>query len=296
MNRQSFQPFRAHHSTRRNTALAVLTGGCVLVFGCIAIVLLVNSSSTASVQPVVVTRHADPEIKMVDVLVPTEDIGAGQPLSDMMFRLERRPAISVPPTGVTSLEEVKGFYARTLMVAGQPVVREHLSKTRPVNAITANIPEGYRGVTISVDARTGVEGWARPGAHVDVLWTSKLAGEQNISLITSNARVLSAERQIDTNVQAGVPVPSTVTLLVSAADANKIQLAQTSGVLSLALRGDNDSGQADRGANYRVSDLVQGAKPTQKARPEAVVKIREADGQVTELVMQRGRLIPADME
>ncbi|MCB0310477.1 MAG: hypothetical protein KDD42_04545, partial [Bdellovibrionales bacterium] len=72
-------------------------------------------------------------------------------------------------------------------------------------------------------------------------WSSKIKGRPGVKVIVQNAKVLSAERQTAEQVKPGAPIPSTVTLLVVAKDAAKIQLASTTGSLSLSLRGDTDN-------------------------------------------------------
>jgi len=263
----------------------------LLSFSVIALLLFSTGSTTASVKPVVVEKD-EPEIKMVDVLVPIQDVDAGQPLEPALFKKESRPQIGVSGRVVRDFEEIKGHYSRSLIVSGQPLYRDYITNVRPTNAITANIPEGYRAVTISVDARSSVEGWARPGAKVDVVWASKIRGQPGVTVIVQNARILSAERQIDTKSQPGMPVPSTVTLLVSAADASRIQLAATTGALSLNLRGDNDGGKGTSGSSLTVGDLLgPGGDGTVAQQPvEGTLRMRGTDGKLQAFVLKNGKM------
>lgn len=279
----------------RAKLLIVLSLLALLVFSVVAILLFYTTSTTATTNGVVVVKEAEPEIKMIEVLVPMQEIEAGQPLEPALFRKEARPQISVSGRAVRDFEEIKGHYSRSLIVAGQPLYRDFITNIRPTNAITANIPEGYRAVTISVDARSSVEGWARPGAKVDVVWASKIRGQPAVTVIVQNARVLSAERQIDAKSQPGMPVPSTVTLLVSAADAAKIQLASTTGSLSLNLRGDNDGGKGTAAGSITLPELFGGASnPQGPQQPEGVVRMRGPDGSLQEFLLRDGKLVPAD--
>lgn len=181
------------------------------------------------------------------------------------------------------------MYARSAISKDSPVHQDFITSIRPTNLITANIPEGYRAVTIRVDATSSVEGWARAGANVDVVWASTIRGRQGVTVIVQNAKVLSAERQVETGTQPGTPVPSTVTLLVTADDAAKIQLATTTGSLSLSLRGDDDTGKGSTGRSITVDDLLgssqQVVNPTE--RRDGTVRI---GGE--EFFLQNGQLIP----
>lgn len=230
----------------------------VVVFLLVAFLSLYSGASATSAKPVVIETEKEAPVRMVDVLVPVREIEAGKPLEASMFRRESRPQVGVSPRVVRDFEEIQGLYARSLIIPGQPLHRDLITTVRPTNAITANIPEGHRAVTISVDARSAVEGWVRPGARVDVAWASSIRGRPGVTIIVQNALVLSAERNPDPKVQAGAPVPSTVTLLVTADDAAKINLASTTGSLTLQLRGDNDPGRGRQGGSITIDDLYGG--------------------------------------
>jgi len=227
----------------------------VVVFLLVAFLSLYSRASATNTKPVVVETEKETQVKMVDVLVPVREIEAGTRLEASMFRRESRPQVGVSPRVVRDFEEIQGLYARSLIVPGQPLHRDYITTVKPTNAITANIPEGHRAVTISVDAKSAVEGWVRPGARVDVVWASSIRGRPGVTVIVQNALVLSAERNPDPKVQPGSPVPSTVTLLVTAEDAAKINLAQTTGSLTLQLRGDNDPGKGRQGGSITIDDL-----------------------------------------
>lgn len=265
----------------------------VCLFSAIAFLFLYSPEQKEITKTVVVEKQA--EIKMVDVLVPTQKIDAGIPLEPAMFRREARPQVGVTNRVVKDFEEIKGTYARSLIVPGQPLYRDYITNVRPTNALTANIPEGFRAVTIRVNDVSGVEGWARPGARVDVVWASRIRGEPGVTVIVQNARILSAERDLDAATKPGQPPPSTVTLLVSATDANKIQLATTTGSLSLSLRGDNDPGKGVSGSPITVDDLL-GRSPgsgAQAVPAEGLVRMRGADGKIEEFALKAGKLVPA---
>ncbi len=247
----------------------------VVIFTVLAFVLLSTGQAKVDPKPVVVETEA--EVKMVDVLVPVQEIAAGTELEPRMFRKESRPQVGVSQRIVKDFEEIQNYYARSLIVSGQPLHKDYITSVRPVNAVTANIPPGFRAVTIRVDARTSVEGFVRPGAKVDVVWASRIRGQPGVTTIVENAKVLSAERQTQQEIDAakkGVPVPSTVTLLVGIADAQKIQLASTTGTLSLSLRGDSDGGKGvGEGKSITIDDLLGAKRKDEGPEVEGTVTI-----------------------
>lgn len=292
MTRQ-FGGFGPSHNSDKAKVLVLFGLVAVCLFSAIAFLFLYRRPPTEVTKTVVVEKQA--EIKMVDVLVPLQKVDAGTPLEPAMFRREARAQVGVTNRVIKDFEEIKGTYARSLIVPGQPLYRDFVTNVRPTNALTANIPEGFRAVTIRVDARSGVEGWARPGARVDVVWASRIRGQPGVTVIVQNARVLSAERDLDAATKPGQPVPSTVTLLVTAPDANKIQLATTTGSLSLSLRGDNDPGKGVNVNPITVDDLLGNSAPVgvQAAPCEGMVRMRGKDGKLEEFCMQGGKMVPA---
>lgn len=198
--------------------------------------------------------------QLVSVLVPQDRIEVGARLERSQFRVESRARNELAGDAVEDASELDGKYARTTILPFQVLTRDQITLSRPANSVAANIPEGYRAVTIKVDATTGVEGWAQAGANVDVAWVSQMGDERTITVIAQNAKVLSAERStqpVDPNVAPATPVPSTVTLLVDMRSAQRIGLASTAGSLILLLRGLND-GQVEDAArdSIRVKDLA----------------------------------------
>jgi len=280
-----------HPGSQGDKAKIVVAAGAVFVvlFSLLAYGLL--SSGGGEQQPVeTVVVQDQSDIKMVEVLVPVQEIDAGLALEPRMFRKESRPQIGVSNRVVKDFEEIRAHYSRSLIVPGQPLHRDYITSIRPTNVITANIPEGFRAVTIRVDDRTSVEGFVRPGARVDVVWTSSIRGKPAITTIVQNSRVLSAERQTGDEQQKGAAPPRTVTLLVTAQDAQKIQLASTTGQLSLSLRGDLDTGKAGSGTSITLDDLIGGPRGAQ--RPQENI-----EGTVTmggeKYLLVNGKLVPA---
>lgn len=249
--------------------------------------LLLQSEVSEPAAPEVVEQPLP--MKLVTVLVPVQEIEAGVALMPRMFRQEKRPQVGVSERAVTSYEELQGTFARSLIVAGQPLHKEYVTTIRPANVLTAKIPEGFRAVTIRTDSLTSVGGFARPGARVDVNWSTRINGAPAIVPIVENAEVLSADSQTTNQEGTAGVVPNTVTLLVTAEDAKKIQLATSSGSLSLSLRGDNDSQGSQGRGEVTIPDLL--GQPVAKApvRNDGAVIV---DGKKYYLV--NGSLVPAE--
>jgi pilus assembly protein CpaB len=237
-------------------------------------------------------------VETVDVLIPIATIQEGSPLEPSMFTVQSRPKSGVSAKVVSSFEAIRGMYAQTLIVAESPLHQDFITPVKPNSEITAKIPPGFRAVTIRVDATTSVEGWARPGARVDVLWITKEdTGQPMATVIVENAKILSTERSTksENQNQEQSVAPSTVTLLVVSEDATKINLASTSGRLSLMLRGDQDGDSGPIGSVITASDIIQGGKndALKNALKSGVVKVRKPNGEMEEFVLNEEQsLVP----
>jgi pilus assembly protein CpaB len=160
-----------------------------------------------------------------------------------MFRLESRELGDSDQDTVKDLDETVGRFARVDISPDTPLIHSVLSSNSGSQDIGERIPTGYRAVAIPVNALTGVEGWVRPGAHVDVVWSTERERQFVVVTIVENAKVLSVERSLDAEQPSQLTTPSTpnhITLVVPSADAQRIQLAKSSGSLSLSLRGIDD--------------------------------------------------------
>ena len=247
-----------------------------------------------------------PQEGTIEVIVPIANIQPGSAFQPQMFKRERKPEVVVGPDTVRSFDELKGMYARGVLVANRLVNREFLTSLQPVNALTASIPPGYRAIAISVDATSSVEGWAQPGARVDVVWVTEYTGRNTASVIAHNAKVLSANRRTEGaqvakrgsqggRAAAVEAIPPTVTLLLSVQDAMKVRLAALHGKLGLVLRGAEDTGGvAMTGAISEASLFGETFKASQVAqRQVTVVRVKDPKTGAEELMkFERGRRLP----
>lgn len=147
--------------------------------------------------------------------------------------------------GEADMNKLLGTVVRYPITAGQPLTQGALVSPGDRGFLAAALGPGMRAVTISVSANTGVAGFVFPGDHVDLLLTQTVSvpGDtqtlKTTETILRNVRVLATDQTTDTKVEDGKTVVvsfRTVTLEVTPRIAEKIQVAQTIGTLSLALR------------------------------------------------------------
>lgn len=258
--------------------------------------LYASQSAAVDAKPGTLVVEKPAQIAMVDALVPVQTIEAGKALDPSLFMRVKRPQSAMPIRAITNLADLRGQYARVALPSGVPLMGESLTTVRPRNPVVNVIPTGFRAATISVDLTTAAEGWARAGTRVDVAWVSDILGEKSSTVIVQNVKVLSAERQVESaeNLKSDAPVPTTVTLLASERDSQRIILAAASGKLILMLRGSEDSGkQASAPGALTYKDLVSGGHAKDlKPGVQGYVRIGKRSHPSEELVLlANGKLV-----
>jgi pilus assembly protein CpaB len=283
--------------------LSVVFFACII--GVIAFIHFSSVRSDASTE--IVEQQVVPLVGSTEVLVPTQTIPAGVELDSSMFRFERKPEKVVSPDAPRSFEDIRGLYTKGVLLANQPINLDYLTNLQPVNALTASIPPGYRAIAITVDATSSVEGWAQPGARVDVIWVTTFTGRRTASVIAPNAKVLSANRRVE---GAAAPaaraisqprakkgeegIPATVTLLLTSRDAMRVRLAALHGRLSLVLRGIDDSGMAGSTVPIGEGSLYSGLNHQESPRSRNLVTVTVKDrntGEQESLVFENGQRV-----
>lgn len=281
-----------------------IIGGLAFVVTALIFVVYSLSQDPAEVQGTTV-EAPEPAVEVsptdkVQVLVALKRIEEGTLLEDFMFEPRPFDANQVPAGAILAkdIASIRGKFAGTLINAYSPVVKENISDTQPITAIP--IPPGYRAITITVDAQSGVEGFARPGERVDVLWQyTDPQGRQKIATIVRFTRILS----LGGNPSAGPPGerapvagPTTVTLLVTEQDAKKIGLAMNLGKLSLALVGaepgfepNADPGVTDINDIIGNKDIQSIDEPT-----DGTMYTTGPDGRQVKYVLRNGRWARAE--
>jgi pilus assembly protein CpaB len=161
--------------------------------------------------------------------------------------------------------EIAGAVSRVRFDENDPVVRGQMVKPGDAGFLAAVLRPGMRAITMSVNIVTGNAGLLAPGDHVDVLLTQTFLGHETdpghrsvAETIASDLRVIA----VDQKLQAGGEPPKdahpaqTVTLEVTAIQAEQINVGAKMGEMGLAIRGI----QADRSPGAKPGEQ-EGAPP-----------------------------------
>ncbi len=195
----------------------------------------------------------------VEVLIPNARIEAGTKLTPNLFDRRSFPADQVPDGAILAREMdlLSGKYTREMIPPRMPVLKELISDQPPLSSL--NIPPGFRAVTIPVDSRSGVEGFAKPGSRVDTLFTFQdKDGKKKVTTLLRFAKILSAGGATSIDGRVAIQGAVDVTLLVTERDAKRIELARNVGTLSLSLAGGEEQGKVrdEDPASVDLSDIT----------------------------------------
>ncbi|NLY52487.1 MAG: Flp pilus assembly protein CpaB [Firmicutes bacterium] len=212
------------------------------------------------------------EVKEVGVVVASTDIPSGTPVTANMLRLAQVAETALHPDAAAAPNEVIGRITKAPIVRGEQILHSRLLPAGVRPSLSFVIPSGKRAVSVAVNEVVGVAGFIKPGDRVDVLATMDSADGKSAvtSTVLQNVEVLAIAQDMEERVDKEPKVTTTVTLAVSLAEAQKITLAEETGVLRLALRPEN---AADREwVNPTTSTQLAGAAGSQGAVKPAVQK------------------------
>lgn len=203
------------------------------------------------------------EQKLERIVVASQPMEFGTRLNPQNVRLQAWPGGSVPEGAFRSVADAlkNNRVALRPMVPGEPVLASKVSGADGRATLAAILPDGMRAKTIAIGAVSGVAGFVLPGTMVDVLLTRKIAGEgatpEDIrsDVVLENVQVLAIDQLADD--KSDKPKPGkTATLAVTLYDAQRLEVAERVGSLSLVLRKVEDAAGPVDGNAVRSASTV----------------------------------------
>ena len=136
---------------------------------------------------------------------------------------------------------------RTGLSRGEPILESKLAPVGTRGGLSAVIAEGRRAITVRVNDVVGVAGFALPGNYVDIVvnMADALGGSartHSVSKIVLEQILVLAVAQEASRDDTRPKVVNAVTLEVTPAQAEALDLARSVGSLSLVLRNQVDRG------------------------------------------------------
>ncbi|MDI1301017.1 MAG: Flp pilus assembly protein CpaB [bacterium] len=192
------------------------------------------------------------------VVVAARDIPLGTRLAPEQLKVVAWPSGSKPSGTFNDIQKVNTRVLNASVQVGEPVLESRLAPIGSKGGLSALIPEGKRAVSVKVKEESGVAGFALPGNYVDVLVSAQDENGRPISRIVLQRILVLAIAQEANRDETKPKLVNAVTLEVTPAEAEQLDLARSIGQLSLALRNQVDMADAATGGAH-LSDLVRGS-------------------------------------
>ena len=209
------------------------------------------------------------------VVVAAVDIPAGSRLEPEMLTTIDWPSSALPNGAVTDPALLKARVVKLDVVRGEAVIEGKLAPVGTTGGLSAVIAEGKRAMTVRVNDVVGVAGFALPGNYVDILVHAQRdegKGETKpiSKTVLEHVLVLAVAQEAGRD-DTKPKVVNAVTLELSLADSEKLDLARSIGTLSLALRNQTDEATVST-AGFTRNDLLGEPKVFKTAAPVRIAK------------------------
>ena len=242
----------------------IIVLGLALVFGTLAGVLALRFLNQRAT-PLIAN-----EAPRGQIVVATTDLTLGTVIRAEDVRVIDWHSNVLPAGYYASPAEVIGRGVITPVAANEALLAGKLAEKESGGGLPIVIPEGMRALNVRVDEVISVSGFVLPGTKVDVLLTVTPRGggtqEQITRIILQNILVLASGQIVERDAN-GTPISvSTVTLLLTPEDSEKLTLATNEGRIQLALRNPLDLTDAQT-QGIRSNALVSAPRPSTGTTP-----------------------------
>jgi len=241
------------------------------------------------------------------VAVALLDISMGARLTPALIHMVDWPANSMPPGAIVDMKTLDGRITRSDILRGEPLMESKLTPVGTSGGLSAVVAEGKRAMTVRVNDVVGVAGFALPGNFVDILVNTQddargdhnVNHDQAISKIVLERILVLAIAQESNRDDTKPKVVNAVTLELTPAQVEMLDLARSVGTLSLVLRNQVDPQSAHTEGATKSSLLDDGkphapplaaaptpapAEPPARAQAPRVVAHRAPDGDKVEVI------------
>lgn len=185
------------------------------------------------------------KIEMSQVVVALSAIPAHVKVTEEMLEIKEIPTEAVHADTYAAIEDVVGGTTNASLIAGEQVLSDRIVPDTGESELSYRIPENMRAITVPASEVNGVAGYIVSGDKLDIL-VSYVPSEgvqvvhtqlQNIEVLETGPNLMAAE--------AESAVPTSLTLLVTPAQAEVIAYANLSGSFHFTLRNPADTAKQE---------------------------------------------------
>jgi pilus assembly protein CpaB len=197
------------------------------------------------------TKTQATAVNATKVAVAADVLRSGRELTDKAYQMVDWPSSSVPPGAITDPSGLSGRVVKAPIAKGEPILESKLAPKGAKGGLAAVLSPGKRAISVGVNEVVGVAAESLEGSFVDVMVnstdTTDAERQRSISkIVLERVKVLAVPQ-----AQPGSSRINAVTLEVTPAEAERIDLARSVGTLSLMLRSQDEPDVAGNGAVSR---------------------------------------------
>jgi len=188
-------------------------------------------------------------VETTPVVVAAGELSYGHTLKETDLALINWPSADLPANVYSSIEDVIGGeedgvrYIKRKIEVGEPILSTKVTNFGEDIGVNTLLAPGTRAFAIRVDVASGVSGFIQPGDEVDIYWTGTNLGQVITKLVLEKVQIIAIDQQSDQD-SSRPTVARTVTLQVSPNIVANLVQFQSSGKLTLSLRGVEDTSTA----------------------------------------------------
>jgi pilus assembly protein CpaB len=187
-------------------------------------------------------KQQSKKMELRPVVVTSLSIPAETVLNRENVTIRQIPAMSIPPGAFSRMEDVIGKTVKIQLAKGEYLTTSVLIAGQYSSGLASLIPEGKKAMSIVVNGVTGVAGLINPGNKVDLVVSHDEKTTTMLQQITVLAVDHSTIGTASTSVASSTTDVSerkmTITLAVTAEQAQMLALAQDFGIIRLLLNPD----------------------------------------------------------
>ena len=217
-------------------------------------VLAVVCGLSAMVLVQALRKPGGPVIEKVSVVFAASEIKPGEAIEEAMLEAREIPKSDAPDDAIHKIADAVGRAAMAQVDQGDLIREKKLAERGAGRGMAALIKSGMRAITIPTPSfNSSMAGFLMPGNRVDILLTTVTSGRTedesggaSTTVLLQNVEILAVHTTVNTPTTNRIDPDQarSVTVQVSPDDANRLQLAQAKGTLSLSLRNLKDEESA----------------------------------------------------
>lgn len=230
-------------------------------------------------------RAAAEAVPTVDVIAVNRNVEYGETLTSEDVAIIKYAEPFLPEGVFLTQEEFfsegPGVYRSVVrpMTTNEPVLAEKVTEPGQAPGLSSTLGKGMSAFAIRVDVASGVSGFLRPGDRVDVYWTGRVETgsrpgmtQEVTQLVETGVKLIAVDQNADGN-RSGATIARTVTVEATRNQVGRLNLAQSTGRLSLALVPFGEDDMEVAAIEINQSDLL-GREEIIEEAPEVVEQER----------------------